>query len=115
MDYKSLIWYLRRAPNSNIGMTPVQPLEWDAADAIADLSSRLEKAENHVKELFSMLNNVCRDVREKTVQNYVCGLCEYDGAYISENGDWMNECPGFERNDCFCMKKSLREKYGMED
>ena len=37
MDYKCLINLLRRAPNTNIGMTPVQSLEWDAADAIAEL------------------------------------------------------------------------------
>lgn len=51
MDYKCLINLLRRAPNSNIGMTPVQPLEWDAADAIADLLARAEAAEDKIKQM----------------------------------------------------------------
>ena len=51
MDYKCLINLLRRAPNSNIGMTPVQPLEWDAADAISDLLARAEAAEDKIKQM----------------------------------------------------------------
>lgn len=51
MDYKSLIWYLRRAPNSNIGMTSAQPLEWDAADAIADLLAHAEATEKKIQQL----------------------------------------------------------------
>lgn len=88
---------------------------------IREICKRLERAEScvrkskkQIKELFSLLETVCKDVRGKSVQDYVCGLCEYDGAYIGESGNWMNECPGFEHDDCFCIKKSLREKYEME-
>lgn len=88
----------------------------DAAAAITKLLERAEKAERQVGELFHTLNDVCKDIRERTVEDYVCGFCEYDGACIGESGEWLNECPGFEKDDCFCMKKSIREKYGqLED
>lgn len=51
MDYKCLINLLRRAPNTNVGMTPVQPLEWDAADAIAELIGRVDAAKKKIKQL----------------------------------------------------------------
>lgn len=63
-----------------------------------------KKIKKQIKELFYLLETVCKDVRGKSVQDYVCGLCEYDGAYIGESGDWMNECPGFEHDDCFALK-----------
>ena len=56
MDYKDLINILRRAPNTNIGMTPVQPLEWDAADAITDLLARAEAAEDKIKQMTPCVN-----------------------------------------------------------
>lgn len=76
---------------------------------------RAEKAEAQRDELFGILNGVCRDMREKSADEYVCGLCEYDGAYITESGDWANECPGFDMDDCFCMKKSMRKKFGQKE
>lgn len=76
---------------------------------------RAEKAEDQRDELFGILNGVCRDVREKSADEYVCGLCEYDGAHITESGDWANECPGFDMDDCFCMKKSMRKKFGQKE
>ena len=80
-----------------------------------DMEVRAEKAERERDELFRILNDVCQDVRAKSADEYVCGLCEYDGAYIGESGDWVNECPGFEKDDCFCMKKSIREKFSQKE
>ena len=77
--------------------------------------ARAEKAERERDELFRILNDVCQDVRAKSADEYVCGLCEYDGAHIGESGDWVNECPGFEKDDCFCIKKSMREKFGQKE
>ena len=87
----------------------------DAATAITALLARAEKAERERDELFRILNDVCQDVRAKSADEYVCGLCEYDGAHIGESGDWVNECPGFEKDDCFCIKKSMREKFGQKE
>ena len=80
MDYKSLIWYLRRAPNSNIGMTPVQPLEWDAADAIAELLARAEAAEKKIKQMTP------------------CDRCAYDPP-SSGDGKSCSFCPASKRED----------------
>ena len=57
--------------------------------------------------LVNLVEEICKDQRELHVDDSVCDLCEYNGAYQCESGDWMNECPGFERDDCFCLKKLL--------
>lgn len=57
-----------------------------------------------IMALVSLIEEICKDIRESHVDDSVCGLCEFDGA-------WMNECPGFERNDCFCLSKIIKEKY----
>ena len=59
---------------------------------------------NEVEEIFA-------DIREREVDDSVCGLCEYDGAYIGQSGDWCNECPGFDRDDCFKLKEKYREEW----
>lgn len=64
-----------------------------------------------IMALVSLIEEICKDIRERHVDDSVCGLCEFDGDYIGESGDWMNECPGFERNDCFCLSKIIKEKY----
>ena len=80
MDYKCLINLLRRAPNSNIGMTPVQPLEWDAADAIAELLARAEAAEKKIKQLTP------------------CDMCAYDPP-SSGDGKPCSFCPASKKGD----------------
>ena len=76
--------------------------------------ARAKKAEDQRNNLFVLLDDVCKNVRERHVDDSVCGLCEYDGATIGESGEWTCECPGFERDDCFCMKKSIRKNYGQK-
>ena len=51
---------------------------------------------------------------QKKRSNSVCGLCEYDGAYIGQSGDWCNECPGFERDDCFKLSDKTRKEWTEE-
>ena len=60
------------------------------------------------------LEEIFADLRERHVDNSVCGLCEYDGAYIGQSGDWCNECPGFERDDCFKLSDKTRKKWTEE-
>ncbi len=64
----------------------------------------IDKFINALEEIFS-------DIRERHVDDSVCGLCEYDGAYIGQSGDWCNECPGFDRDDCFKLSDKTRKKW----
>ncbi len=38
-------------------------------------------------------------------------MCEYDGAFIGQSGDWCNECPGFDKEDCFKLSDECRKKW----
>ena len=55
---------------------------------------------------------LCKYVREYTGDDIVCGLCEYDAGTVGEE---PMECPGFESNECFVLKESLRKQYEMYD
>lgn len=55
---------------------------------------------------------LCKYVRECTGDDIVCGLCEYDAGTVGEE---PMECPGFETNECFVLKESLRKQYEMYD
>jgi hypothetical protein len=77
-------------------------------DAIALLKAQ----EATINDLYTRYEVLCKKIREKYESDDVCGLCQYDGAYVGESGDWMNECPGFETNECFCMKNSIRKMCG---
>lgn len=55
---------------------------------------------------------LCKYVRECTGDDIVCGLCEYDAGTVGEE---PMECPGFESNECFVLKESLRKRYEMYD
>lgn len=74
----------------------------------AEAAELLKTQEQVINDMYSRYEGLCKDIREKYESDDVCGLCQYDGAYVGESGDWMNECPGFETNDCFCMKNSVR-------
>jgi len=60
------------------------------------------------------LEDIFADLRERHVDDSVCGLCEYDGAYIGQSGDWCNECPGFEKDDCFKLSDKTRKEWTEE-
>lgn len=64
----------------------------------------IDKFIDELEEIFS-------DIREREVDDSVCGLCEYDGAYIGQSGDWCNECPGFDRDDCFKLSDKIRKEW----
>lgn len=57
-----------------------------------------------ISELLTCIKHICEDTRERSGEDWVCGLCEWDGP------SWM-ECPGFDKDDCFRMKESYVEKY----
>lgn len=81
-----------------------------AACATTDTISRhaaIDKFIDSLEEIFA-------DLRERHVDDSVCGLCEYDGAYMGQSGDWCNECPGFEKDDCFKLSDKTRKKWTEE-
>lgn len=72
-----------------------------------DLISRQAAIDKFIDELEAIFS----DIREREVDDSVCGLCEYDGAYIGQSGDWCNECPGFDRDDCFKLSDKIRKEW----
>ena len=58
--------------------------------------------------LLEEFENLCKYIREVTGSDMVCGLCEYDAGTVGEE---PMECPGFESNECFVLKESLRKYY----
>ena len=84
------------------------------AELVHQTIALLKEQGETIDKLYSILNDVCKDVREETEGDHVCGLCEYDGAYKTDSGDWAGECPGFESADCFCMKNEIRKLCGKE-
>lgn len=80
---------------------------------MTDLISR-QAAIDAVNGLIDRFERILSDIRETKVDDSVCGMCEYDGAFIGQSGDWCNECPGFDKDDCFklsdeCRKRWIRE------
>lgn len=66
---------------------------------------------NRIKDLITIIENICKDSRERHIDDEHCGLCEYDGEYIGESGDWCNECPGFDKDDCFELSNRFISRY----
>ena len=69
----------------------------------SDLRSELEAEKKKVRNLVELVYEICSDVRERHGGDAVCGLCEYDGP------EWM-ECPGYETDECFVLKKEFRNE-----
>ena len=75
-----------------------------------DLISR-QKVRYKLTALVNELEEIFANIRERNDDDSVCGLCEYDGAYIGQSGDWCNECPGFDKSDCFKLKDKYRHEW----
>ena len=88
---------------------PSAQLAQDLPKGCTDTISR-QAVRYKLTALVNEFEEILSHIREREVDDSVCGLCEYDGAYIGQSGDWCNECPGFEKDDCF----KLREKYRKE-
>ena len=81
-------------------------------EMMRDALALLKAQEQVINDMYSRYEGLCKEIREKYESDDVCGLCQYDGAYVGDSGDWMNECPGFETSECFCMKNSIRKMCG---
>ena len=75
-----------------------------------DLISR-QAAIDALNGIISRFEQILRDIRESKVDDSVCGMCEYDGAFVGQSGDWCNECPGFEKDDCFKLSDDCRKRW----
>ena len=80
----------------------IQPVATDT-----NVGDKISKFIDGLEETFAY-------IREREGGDSVCGLCEYDGAYIGESGDWCNECPGFNRDDCFKLSDKTRKEWTEE-
>ena len=81
----------------------IKPIPAVQTDHNADISE-INKFIDGLEEIFA-------DIRERHIDESVCGLCEYDGAYMGQSGDWCNECPGFDKDDCFKLSDKTRKKW----
>lgn len=63
------------------------------------------------ESLIAELVEILADIRASNVDESVCGMCEYDGAYMGASGDWCNECPGFDKDDCFKLSDKVRKRW----
>jgi hypothetical protein len=77
---------------------------------MSDLISR-QAAIDAINGLIDRFEQILRDIREANGDDSVCGMCEYDGAYIGQSGDWCNECPGFDKEDCFKLSDKCRKRW----
>ena len=64
--------------------------------------------QTRLKEIINEMETIFANIREREVDDSVCGLCEYDCDHGLDG--FANECPGFEKDDCF----KLNEKYRAE-
>lgn len=62
-------------------------------------------------DLVNEFEEILSHIREREENDSVCGLCEYDGAYMGQSGDWCNECPGFDKADCFKLKDKFKKEW----
>ena len=93
-----------------ISALQVQDLQSTCNQLVTDTISR-QAVRYKLAALVNEFEEILSHIREREVNDSVCGLCEYDGAYIGQSGDWCNECPGFEKDDCFVLKKKYRQEW----
>ncbi len=68
-----------------------------------------QAVEDKITTLINELEMIFSDIREKNVDDSVCGLCEYDCDHGIDG--FANECPGFEKDDCFRLKDEIRKEW----
>ena len=82
-----------------------------AIDALKQPVATDTNVGDKISKFIDGLEEIFADLRERHVDDSVCGLCEYDGAYMGQSGDWCNECPGFEKDDCFKLSDKIRKEW----
>lgn len=75
---------------------------------MSDLISR-QDAKDRLTSLVNEIEIIFADIRERNVDDSVCGLCEYDCDHGIDGSAF--ECLGFERDDCFKLKDEYKEEW----
>lgn len=78
-------------------------------NVLQELTEKLNAANAENAELRALVEAAVEDmkrivdeVRETHCDDTCCFACKYDADFsITQTGDFANECPGFERDDCF--------------
>ena len=81
---------------------------------LAEVGTDCISRQQAIDKFIDGLEEIFADLRERHVDDSVCGLCEYDGAYVGQSGEWCNECPGFDRDDCFKLSDKTRKEWTEE-
>lgn len=69
---------------------------------IAALTARAEQAEAREKAAIADMKLIADNVRETHCDETCCFACKHDcDMSINDSGEFNNECPGFDRDDCF--------------
>ncbi|MBP3900131.1 MAG: hypothetical protein J6D53_01545 [Blautia sp.] len=98
-DGLKLAW-IEKAINGTPSAQPeIKTGRWISEHDMADKLTRL------ITEFEMILS----DIREKEVDDSVCGLCEYDADHGIDG--YANECPGYEKDDCFRLKDEYRKQW----
>ena len=98
-DGLKLAW-IEKAINGTPSAQPeIKTGRWISEHDMADKLTRL------IIEFEMILS----DIREKEVDDSVCGLCEYDADHGIDG--YANECPGYEKDDCFRLKDEYRKQW----
>lgn len=84
-----------------MSLDPEIKTDWDTISE-HDVADKLIRLINEFEMILS-------DIREKEVDDSVCGLCEYDADHGIDG--YANECPGYEKDDCFRLKDEYRKQW----
>ena len=92
-----------------IESVPTHPTPSNTLGALDCVERRLVSYK--LTDLVNEFEEILSHIREREENDSVCGLCEYDGAYMGQSGDWYNECPGFDKADCFKLKDKYKKEW----
>ena len=75
------------------------------AGVIDELQSQLAEANLRAEAAIKEMKLIVDVVREKHCDDTCCFACMFDcDTSITQTGDYAEECPGFELNDCFLWR-----------
>ena len=103
--YDNLLNALNEVPS----VKPTHPTPSNTLGALDCIERRLVSYK--LTDLINEFEEILSHIREREENDSVCGLCEYDGAYMGQSGDWCNECPGFDKADCFKLKDKYKKEW----
>jgi hypothetical protein len=93
---------IMRALKSNAEVNPHAAVMMMAADLIETLQAQLAASQARERAAEEDMKNIVDAVREAHCDGTCCFACKYDADFsIGESGNYLNECPGFDRDDCF--------------